>query len=106
MIAEHRGIDVNKKVNGRIWRIKVHVANLHDGPAACALILDCSEINQRLKKILGDEAYKGVFADQAAKEALLALCLPALSKSRGSPGFLTRCGLSAGLQTGVLRLHL
>ena len=81
MIAEHRGIDANKKVNGRkrqflvdtggrIWRIKVHAANLHDGPAACTLIMDCSEINHRLKKILGDEAYKGVFAEQVVKEGL------------------------------------
>ena len=81
MIAEHRGIDANKKVNGRkrqflvdtggrIWRIKVHAATLHDGPAACTLIMDCSEINHRLKKILGDEAYKGVFAEQVVKEGL------------------------------------
>ena len=31
---------------------------------------------------------------------------PRLSKSRGSPGFLTRRGLSAGLQTGVRRSYL
>lgn len=81
MICEHRGLDANKKVNGRkrqllvdtggrVWRIKVHAANLHDGPAACTLIDDCQTIKQRLKKILGDEAYKGAFAEKATKEGL------------------------------------
>jgi transposase len=78
MIFEHRGIDANKKVNGRkrqflvdsggrIWRVLVHAANLHDGVASCPIIDACSDITQRLKKILGDEAYAKTFASKAVE---------------------------------------
>lgn len=78
MIYEHRGTDAHKKVNGRkrqllvdtdgrIWRVLTHGANLHDGVAACAIIEASSTITQRLKKILGDEAYAATFALKAAE---------------------------------------
>lgn len=74
-IIEHRGIDANKKVNGRkrqflvdsggrLWRVLVHAANLHDGVGSCSIIDACSDICKRLKKILGDEAYSGTFASK------------------------------------------
>lgn len=81
-IFENRGIDANKKINGRkrqllvdsggrIWRVHVHAANLHDGPAASLLFEDCSSFDCRLKKILGDDAYRGVFAEEVAKKGFV-----------------------------------
>ena len=73
MIYEDRGIDGNKKVNGRkrqilvdilgrIWGATVHPANLHDGGGAVELLPDAKNRMARIKKILGDHAYSGVFA--------------------------------------------
>jgi len=75
MIYEDRGLDANKKVNGRkrqylvdtggrLWRAKVHAANLHDGCGALSLLDDLEGIDSRLKKILGDDSYKGQFAEK------------------------------------------
>ena len=49
MISEERGLDANKRVNGRkrqfvvdtggrLWVACVHVANEADGPAGCTLV--------------------------------------------------------------------
>ena len=70
MIFEDRGIDANKKVNGRkrqllvdtggrIWRVYVHAAHQHDGPSGSLLFEDSSSFDHRLEKILGDDAYRG-----------------------------------------------
>jgi transposase len=77
MIFEDRGIDANKKVNGRkrqllvdsggrIWRVHVHAAHQHDGPSGSVLFEDSSSFDYRLEKILGDDAYRGVFAQKVA----------------------------------------
>lgn len=79
MIFEHRGTDAHKKVNGRkrqflvdtggrLWRVLVHAAHLHDGQAASGLLEQCEAICQRLKKFLGDKAYTGVFAECVAQQ--------------------------------------
>jgi len=74
MIWEDRGLDANKRVNGRkrqflvdtqgrVWVVLVHAANGADGPAATALIGDLLwRTGERLEKVFGDQAYNGVFA--------------------------------------------
>ena len=80
MIFEDRGIDSNKKVNGRkrqilvdtegrLWRAFAHAANLHDGPAGRELLKDTQSFDRYLKKIMGDDAYKGVFAKKLKSKA-------------------------------------
>ena len=80
MIYEVRGLDPNKKVNGRkrqflvdsggrLWVLRVHAANDADGPAALPLIeqivLDgVGYVGERLKKVYGDIAYNGLFANE------------------------------------------
>lgn len=75
-IYEHRGVDAHKKVNGRkrqllvdtggrIWRVRVHAAQEHDGVSASPLLEERESLGTRLKKILGDAAYSGVFAQKA-----------------------------------------
>ena len=82
MIYEDRGIDNHKKVNGRkrqilvdtggrLWRVCVHAANQHDGWAASGLLNDTKAFDKHLKKILGDGAYKGVFALKAQQEGFV-----------------------------------
>lgn len=82
MIYEARGIDANKKVNGRkrqllvdtggrIWRVRVHAAHQHDGPSASPLFEDSSSFDCRLKKVLGDDAYRGVFADKVLEKGFV-----------------------------------
>ena len=74
MICEYRGMDVNKRVNGRkrefvvdtdgrLWVVDVHAANEAEGPAAVALIGTVLwRAGERLEKVYGDQAYNGVFA--------------------------------------------
>ena len=82
MIYEDRGIDNHKKVNGRkrqlmvdtagrLWRAFVHAANRHDGPAGCELLNDTKSFDKDLKKILGDDAYVGVFAQKAQQQGFV-----------------------------------
>ncbi len=82
MIFEDRGIDNNKKINGRkrqilvdtegrLWRAHVHAANLHDGPAGSDLLKDTKSFDKHLKKILGDDAYKGVFAQKSKERGII-----------------------------------
>lgn len=74
MIFEDRGLDPNKKVNGRkrqwlvdmggrLWRTAVHAANGADGPSATVLLENLADIDGRLVLFFGDMAYNGVFAD-------------------------------------------
>ena len=82
MIFENRGIDNNKKVNGRkrqilvdtggrLWRAFVHAANGHDGPNGKPLLSQTSAFDERLEKILGDDAYNGVFAAATRQNGLV-----------------------------------
>ena len=74
-IGTDRGIDGGKRVNGRkrsmltdtlgrIWRVEVHAANIHDGIAGLDLIYpDLTTQMEGVKLMLGDLAYSGQFAD-------------------------------------------
>lgn len=81
MICENRGLDANKKVNGRkrqllvdsggrLWFARVHAANIHDGAAALGFMPDIICQNERLVKIYGDQAYAGVFAAEIEKHKI------------------------------------
>ena len=70
MICEFRGIDGNKKINGRkrqiltdtlgrIWQAWVHPANEHDSPSGVHLLKMDQDEMDRLVKIIGDKAYRG-----------------------------------------------
>lgn len=74
MLYEHRGIDGNKKVNGRkrhilvdvlgrIYQCHVHAANLHDSPQGVHLLKDTTGFFERLEKIMADNTYRGTFAE-------------------------------------------
>ncbi|MBO9616839.1 MAG: IS5 family transposase [Dyadobacter sp.] len=79
MICEHRGTDPHKRINGRkrqlvvdtqgrLWVAQVHTATDGDGPAAVAMIKTILWVaGDRLEKVLGDQAYNGVFASELAK---------------------------------------
>jgi transposase len=78
LICECRGIDANKRINGRkrqlvvdtqgrLWLAAVHPANQADGPAAISLIGDILwRVGERLEKVYGDQSYNGVFAKALA----------------------------------------
>jgi transposase len=78
MICEERGLDPNKRINGRkrqfvvdtqgrLWVAHVHSANQADGSAGCTLVGDILwRVGERLEKVLGDQAYNGVFAAELA----------------------------------------
>lgn len=75
MIYEYRGLDVNKRVNGRkrevvvdtdgrLWVADVHAANEAESPATIPLIGTILwRVGERLEKVYGDQAYNGVFAE-------------------------------------------
>ena len=53
---------------GRLWVAHVHAANEADGPASCPLVSSILwRVGERLEKVLGDQAYNGVFANALAK---------------------------------------
>jgi transposase len=97
MIGTHRGIDGGKWVNGRkrsiltdtlgrIWRVDVHAANVHDGKAGCDLIYpDFTTQMPRAKKLLGDNAYRGQFASLMAELDEVVFECP--SRPEGTKGF-------------------
>lgn len=72
-ICEFRGIDGNKRVNGRkrqfvvdtqgrLWAADVHAANEGEGPSGVAVIDTILwGTGERLETIYGDQAYNGVF---------------------------------------------
>ena len=73
-ISKDKGVDGNKKVNGRkrhvvtdtlglVWYVVVHAANLADGSTADRVIEPLIGYLHRLKKILADAAYEKVFRD-------------------------------------------
>jgi putative transposase len=72
MISEDKGIDGNKKVNGRkrhlitdtlglIVAVMVHAANHHDGTAGCRFFERVANKLQNTKKIFADHVYGGQF---------------------------------------------
>jgi len=79
MIFEDRGIDGNKKVNGRkrhilvdvlgrIWQAHVHAANKHDSPGGLMLLENVESQMPNLETIMGDKSYRKTFGN--AVEAL------------------------------------
>ena len=79
MIFEDKGIDGNKKVNGRkrqvmvdtnglVWASRVHAANLSDTEMGCELFEKIKDKLFRLQKLLVDAGYKGTFVEQAKKQ--------------------------------------
>ena len=71
---ECRGVDGNKKVNGRkrhvlvdvlgrIYACHVHAANLHDSPQGVHLLDHCLDFGDRLDTIIGDKSYRGTFCE-------------------------------------------
>lgn len=72
-IGLERGLDGNKKINGRkrqilvdvkgrIWKTSVHAANKHDSPEGVGLLVNVPDELPRLKKIMADQSYRGTFA--------------------------------------------
>ena len=69
-----RGMDGNKKVNGRkrhmivdtlglCWGVVIHAADVSDGQKAHLLVEHCLGYLDRMQKILVDQAYRGTFKD-------------------------------------------
>ena len=79
MICECRGLDANKKVNGRkrtfvvdtqgsLWVAGVDAANQADGNLAVFLVSGILwRVGERLEKVFGDQACNGVFAKELAR---------------------------------------
>jgi transposase len=79
MIGELRGLDANKKINGRkrtfvvdtqgrLWVAHVDAANRADGSLGEALVIAILwRVGERLEKVFGDQAYNGVFAKELAR---------------------------------------
>jgi transposase len=76
-----RGLDAGKKVNGRkrqmlvdtggrIWAVFVHRASEHDATGGQPLLEQIEYFDGRLKKILGDTHYGGLFADAVKSRGL------------------------------------
>jgi transposase len=77
LIGESRGLDAYKRINGRkrqilvdtggrLWFAWVHRADEADGRVAAGLMADIACLSERLKKIVGDQAYNGIFAQKLA----------------------------------------
>ena len=73
-VQEERGIDGNKRVNGRkrhvltdtlglVWGVVVHAANRADGATAQRVVAPLQGYLHRMKKILADAAYERTFLD-------------------------------------------
>ena len=80
-VQEERGIDGNKKINGRkrhvltdtlglVWGVVVHAANQADGKTAQRVVAPLQGYMHRMKKILADAAYKRTFVDWVADNLL------------------------------------
>jgi transposase len=81
-IAQHRGIDANKKINGRkrqaavdtlglLWAVKVHAAHQADCQVGCQLWSQLLPVSERLEKVLIDASYQGSFTQIADSMALV-----------------------------------
>lgn len=96
-ISQDKGIDGNKRVNGRkrhilvdtlglVWAVVVHAANEHDGTKAHLLVQHLLGYLPRMKKILVDQAYKKVFC-QWVHDNIVGLEVELSSKPPSSKGF-------------------
>ena len=96
-VKEEKGIDGNKKINGRkrhvitdtlgiVWGVVVHAANKHDGAMAERVITPLQGYMHRMRKILADDAYKKRFMNWVS-ENLLGVELEFSSKPPGPDGF-------------------
>ena len=95
MIGEERGLDGNKKVNGRkrqiltdvggrIYRVHVHAANRHDSPKGVHLLDQEQQGLEKLEKILADNTYKGTFAKAVEK---MGITFEVPQRPEGTRGF-------------------
>ena len=95
MIANHRGIDGNKKANGRkrhiftdsggrIYATVSHAANLHDSPQGVTLLNKVGYLTERLSTIMADKTYRKTFAEAVAK---LGLNFEVPSRPNNTKGF-------------------
>ena len=93
MIFENRGIDAYKngrkrhllaRTDGRVWAARVGAAHKADGYEGCHLLKEKKEWQSRLKTILGDGAYGGIFAKMAEKRGLV---FERASRAESSKGF-------------------
>ncbi len=91
-----RGLDGNKKVNGRkrhilvdilgrIYDCHIHSANLHDSPQGCNLLNRCLDFGDRLETIMADKTYRGTFAD-AVEDCGMEFKIP--HRPDGTKGFI------------------
>jgi len=96
-INQDRGIDGNKRINGRkrhvitdtlglVWGVVVHAANLHDGATANRVVEPLIGYLHRWKKILADAAYEKVFRNWVS-ENMLGVELELSSKPPTVKGF-------------------
>jgi putative transposase len=95
-IAEERGLDGNKKVNGRkrqimvdtlglVHAVSVHAANGSDTIYGCELLEQVRDKYPRLEKILVDGTYKGTFIEEAKR--VLEVKVEVASKPESTKGF-------------------
>ena len=101
MIDEERGLDPNKRVNGRkrqfvvdtegrLWVAHVHAASEADGPAGCNMVSSILwRVGERLEKVLGDQAYNGVFRKALAnwRRCAAAIDFEKASRPESTRGF-------------------
>ena len=95
MIGENRGLDGNKKVNGRkrhiltdvrgrIYQVHLHAANFHDSPQGVNLLKPSADYFTNLETIMGDKTYRGTFA-RAVENLGLKFEVP--QRPEGTKGF-------------------
>jgi putative transposase len=96
MINCDRGIDGNKKVNGRkrqtlvdtmglVWGTLVHAANGSDSLYGAVLMIELKDVLKRLKKVLVDQGYKEEFMQTT--EAYFGIKAEVSSKPPSAKGF-------------------
>ncbi len=96
-VSQDKGIDGNKKVNGRkrhvicdtlglVWAVVVQAANQADGAVAERVVAPLRGYLHRMEKILADAAYEKVFRGWVT-EKLLGVELEISSKPPGTEGF-------------------
>jgi transposase len=95
-IYEWRGLDANKKVNGRkrqaavdtlglLWAVDVHAAHQADSRMGCQLWTKLMPLSQRLEKVLIDASYQGSFTQIATA---LGIVTEIAAKPQTAQGFL------------------
>ena len=96
-VSKDKGIDGNKKINGRkrhvitdtlglVWGVVVHAANLPDGSMANLVVEPLVGYLSRLKKILADAAYDKTFREWVY-EHMMGVELEISSKPPTTKGF-------------------